>query len=112
MEPGIPDEKIDKTVYKQLQQKIVDQPLEYTRLYITRDTKLNSILYYFLADAIVTRFGDDGRRVVRNAVREIGRRRETELRQKFNAVETWIQTGETYLKISIWLLSMSGTYKY
>lgn len=82
MEPGIPDEEIDKTAYKKLQQKILDQPLEYTRLYITRDTKLNSILYYFLADAIVTRFGDDGRRIVRNAVREIGRRRGTELRQK------------------------------
>ena len=82
MEPGIADELIDKSAYQGLQQRILDQPLEYTRLYITRDTKLNSILYYFLADAIITRFGDDGRRIVKSALREIGRRRGNELRQK------------------------------
>lgn len=92
MEPGIPEEEIDKSAYDDLKQRITDNPLEYTRLYVTRDTKLNSILYYFLADAIIARFEDDGRRIVRTALRELGHRRGRELRQTLRAQDldvTW-----------------------
>jgi hypothetical protein len=82
MEPGIPEDQIDRSAYDALQQRIKDNPLEYTRLYVTRDTKLNAILYYFLADAIIRRFEEDGVRLVRTAARELGRRRGRELRDR------------------------------
>ena len=83
MIPEIPEEKIDRSGLEALEKKEKENPLEFAVFYLKRDTRdFIGNLYYCLADSLIKRFGEEGKRTVKSALIEIGRRRGRELKEK------------------------------
>jgi hypothetical protein len=79
----IPEEKIDWSGYESLEKREKANPVQTALFYLKKDTwDVIGKLYYYLADASINRFGDEGKRMVKSALIEMGRRRGRELKEK------------------------------
>jgi hypothetical protein len=90
MIPEIPEEKIDRSIYKELEKREKENPIEFALLYLKRDVRIVGILYYFLADSIIKTFGEQGKSIVTSALDKIAIRRSTDLKNRLEKKEvTW-----------------------
>jgi predicted hydrocarbon binding protein len=82
MTPTIPDEQIDRSAIEAKDNMEKANPVKTFLYYLNRDVEWTGALYYFLADALVKRFGEEGKRVVKSSLIDIGRRRGKEVKEK------------------------------
>lgn len=82
MPPEIPEDEIDWSTYKCMDRWVEENPEEVALLYAKRDAVQTGILYYFLAQAIIDRFGSEGKKMVESSLKELGKMRGKELKRK------------------------------
>ena len=82
MPPEIPEDEIDRSAYERMEKWEKENPEEVALLYAKRDVIQTGIMYYFLARAIVDRFSSEGKGMVEASLREMGKMRGRELKQK------------------------------
>jgi len=85
MIPTIPEEQIDWSPVEALENREKATPVETLLYYLERDVNWMGNLYYFLADSLIKRFGEEGKRQVKSALIEIGRRRGREVGEKLKS---------------------------
>jgi len=87
MPPEIPEDKIDKSPLIALQNRIKENPIEFTRLMLKREPHVVGLLYYFISKEVIERFGKDGRAIVKSALIEMGKKRGSELKERLQKAE-------------------------
>jgi hypothetical protein len=81
MPPDVPEEEIDWSGFEQMDAWEKEKPDELGLLYAKRDSIISGILYYFLANAIINRFGDEGKSLVESSLIEMGKMRGANLKR-------------------------------
>jgi hypothetical protein len=71
----IPEGRVSKSVYDHVNQLIRENPENYALDSLKRTTRVVGALYYFLADSLIKDFGEKGKELVTNSLRNLGRRR-------------------------------------
>jgi hypothetical protein len=84
MPPDAPEIEIDNSGYEKMEKWEEEKPEELSLLYAKRDSIISGILYYFLAKAIIDRFGDEGKSMVESSLIEMGKMRGTYLKRRLD----------------------------
>ncbi|GAG21899.1 unnamed protein product, partial [marine sediment metagenome] len=82
MPPEIPEDEIDRSGYERMNKWFEEEHDEALLLYSKRDAQNIAILYYFLADEIIKRFGSEGMKIVEASLKEMGKMRGNALKWK------------------------------
>jgi predicted hydrocarbon binding protein len=80
------------SAYAALEKLEKENPAQFAMRYHKGNSHATAILYYFLADALISRFEEEGERIVKSALIELGRRRGRELKEnlrKAGLAATW-----------------------
>jgi len=79
-----PEEEIDWSGYDAFEKRQNENLVEAALHFLKWDVKDMGALYYYLADALIQRFGEEGKRIATAALIEVGRKRGKELKMKLN----------------------------
>jgi hypothetical protein len=91
-EGGGPKKQIDRSIIESLEKKILDNPVEFTRFGLQGEARMIAMCYYFMAQAVIERFGQDGKEAMKASLIDMGAQRGKELKDKLEkagAVTTW-----------------------
>jgi hypothetical protein len=79
-----PEEQIDKSVLRALENRVRENPVAFMRLMLRREAHVVGMLYYSIAGAIIDRFDSDGKAMVEASLNEMGKRRGRELKSRLD----------------------------
>jgi hypothetical protein len=92
MPQEMPEEQIDKSGLKALEKRVKENPVEFIRLMLKREGHVVGMLYHSISQAVIERFGQDGRAIVKSSLLEMGKKRGIELKEKLKKARietTW-----------------------
>lgn len=73
---------VDKSVYDKLMKTIEKDPVTFTMNTLKKTIRMVGTIYYFLAKAIIEDLGDEGKKALVSAMRELGKKRGEMIRDK------------------------------
>lgn len=82
MPPEISEDEIDSSGYERMKKWVEEKPEEKHLYYTKRNAMRIGILYFFLAEAIIDRFGSKGKKMVESSLKEMGKMRGKDLKWK------------------------------
>lgn len=99
MLPKTPEEQIDKSPLEALLKRFKENPVDFTRLMLQREGNHIANIYYWIATALIEKFGQEGRDMVESALVEMGKKRGQELKERLDRAgleKTWANIWDNF----------------